>query len=74
LDDGKDWFMFHQAFIPKALIFLLKKAGLLTCSLPEAFPSAAGEQWHEVSESIKRAYSSGNCAGFSPASLLSPSA
>jgi len=45
-------------------------AGLLTYSLPEAFPFRLAEQWQRFSESFERAYSSGNCSGFSPDSLI----
>lgn len=36
----------------------------------EAFPSRVNEKVTEVSKAYKRAYSSGNCTGLTPVSLL----
>jgi hypothetical protein len=44
-------------------------AGLLTYSLPEAFPSAK-RTVAMIFRKFERAYSSGNCSGFSPDSLI----
>jgi hypothetical protein len=44
-------------------------AGLLTRSVFNAFPFFL-EQWQEDVKNIYRTYSSGNCSGFTPDSLL----
>ena len=47
----------------------MKLAGLLACSIFDAFPSKKG-QWLAEIKDIRGAYSSGVCSGFSPDSLF----
>ena len=66
----RNLFAIPVLFFPKALDKQMFLAGLLTCSTFNAFPFLVLEQWPEMLKAVDGTYSSGNCFGFAPNSLL----
>lgn len=61
---------FIHAFLPESFEQLFESAGLLTYSLFSGLP--VKNTVAKNAKKLLRAYSSGNCTGFSPVSLLIP--